>query len=79
MIECSIEKLYHFDCQGCHQVFSIGDYHLIQENELSCPQCKKEIDASLAKIENLYHFKCVQCNKWWTTRNCGSQNTCPFC
>lgn len=39
MIRYSREILYHFNCDECGRWWSIGDYHVIQAETLTCPHC----------------------------------------
>lgn len=38
-ITYSIETLYHFECHACDKWWSIGDYPMIEIDQIICPHC----------------------------------------
>lgn len=40
MIQYSIEHLYHFNCKQCLKWWTIADFQVIGNDELTCPHCR---------------------------------------
>jgi DNA-directed RNA polymerase subunit RPC12/RpoP len=40
----SVEQLFHFNCGECKKWWSIGDFHLLKQDEISCPHCGYKTD-----------------------------------
>lgn len=50
----SIEQLYHFNCANCRKWWTISDFKLTEETELSCPICKEN-----RKVKQIKPLPCL--------------------